>query len=79
MTVASADYKFVMVDVGAFGSQSDGGIFKNTCFFRKLDKEELNIPTATILPADPEGERLLYYFVGDKAFPPRTEIMRPYA
>ena len=79
MTVASADYKFVMLDVGAFGSQSDGGIFKNTCFFQKLDKGKLNIPTSTTLPADPEGERLLYYFVGDETFPLRTDIMRLYA
>ena len=77
MAVASADYKFVMVDVGAFGFQSGGGIFKNTHFFWKLDKGELNIPTTTTLPVDPKGNRLHYYFVGDEAFPLRVNIMRP--
>ena len=36
MALASADYSFVMVDVGVFSSQSDGGIFKKNTFLLQI-------------------------------------------
>ena len=32
--VASADYRFVMVDVGAYGSSNDSGVLNHTTFFK---------------------------------------------
>ena len=32
MAIASADYKFISVDVGQVGSASDGGVWENSQF-----------------------------------------------
>ena len=32
LAVASADYRFIMVDVGAYGSSNDGGVLNHTTF-----------------------------------------------
>ena len=34
LAVASADYRFVMVDVGAYGSSNDSGVLNHTTFFK---------------------------------------------
>ena len=34
LAVASADYRFVMVDVGAYGSNNDSGVLNHTTFFK---------------------------------------------
>ena len=34
LAVASADYRFVMVNVGAYGSSNDSGILNHTTFFK---------------------------------------------
>ena len=34
LAVASADYRFVMVDIGAYGSSNDGGVLNHTTFFK---------------------------------------------
>ena len=34
LAVASVDYRFVMVDVGAYGSSNDSGVMNHTTFFK---------------------------------------------
>ena len=34
LVVTSADYRFVMVDVGAYGSSNDSGVLNHTTFFK---------------------------------------------
>ena len=41
--VASADYRFVMVDIGAYGSSNDSGVLNHTALFKCL-KKKLGIP-----------------------------------
>lgn len=41
LLLADADYKFVYIDVGAFGKDADSTIFKRTDFFTKLENNEL--------------------------------------
>ena len=43
LAVASADYRFVMVDVGAYGSSNDGGVLNHT-FFKWLRNKNLDVP-----------------------------------
>lgn len=44
MALVDTDYNFLYVDVGCEGRISDGGVFRNTSLFQKLDKNELNLP-----------------------------------
>ena len=65
------------MDIGAYGRQSDGSVFANSLFGRKLKAQQLPIP-----PPEPLGgsasPNLPYVFVGDEAFPLLQNLMRPY-
>lgn len=76
LAVCDADYTFTMVDVGAYGSQSDGGILKNSLFGQRMEQDDLNFPKADYLPGT--NIKMEYFVVGDEAFPLKPYIMRPY-
>jgi hypothetical protein len=42
--------KFVTVDVGAPGKQSDGGFFRNSALYQSLETRSLKVPEDTVLP-----------------------------
>ena len=42
--VASADYRFVMIDVGAYGSSNDSCVLNHTTFFKWLRNKNLDVP-----------------------------------
>nr|CAI5866062.1 unnamed protein product [Callosobruchus analis] len=71
-----AYYKFTYVDIGAYGSQSDGGVLKNSVFGQRMENNNMNIPMDKCLP----GTNIVmpYFFVGDEAFPLKKYIMRPF-
>nr|XP_037272462.1 protein ANTAGONIST OF LIKE HETEROCHROMATIN PROTEIN 1-like [Rhipicephalus microplus] len=76
MAVVDSDCKYVLVDVGAEGRQSDGGIFKESSFGCDLSKGRLDIPAVGTLPGT--STCVPYAFVGDEAFQLRKDFMRPY-
>lgn len=79
MAACDVNYMFTMVDVGALGSQSDGGVFDNSVFGTLLRQGRLGIPPPSILPGvNPERVRFPFYLNGDAAFPLHENIMRPY-
>ncbi|CAK1592153.1 unnamed protein product [Parnassius mnemosyne] len=78
MAVADANYYFISVDIGAYGSSSDTTVFKNSAFGKKLEGGQLILPSPTYLPKDENGENMPYVFVGDEAFALSEHIMRPY-
>ncbi|XP_039308911.1 protein ANTAGONIST OF LIKE HETEROCHROMATIN PROTEIN 1 [Solenopsis invicta] len=70
-------YKFTIVDCGAYGSSSDGGIFAQSEFGKCLNSDNLDIPVENCkLPLT--DVEMPYYFVADEAFPLSKRIMRPY-
>lgn len=72
--VSDAHYRFILIDVGAEGRRSDGGVFANSSIQSGLQSNTLNVPS----PA-PVGEReLSYVLVGDEAYPLAPYLMRPY-
>jgi len=78
MAVVDADLKFVLVDIGDFGSNSDGGVFGRSEMGHRLQAGKLNLPDPCPLPNDPTGAPQPHVFVGDEAFPLGTQLLRPY-
>lgn len=77
MAICDADYKFISIDVGAYGKCSDSSVFKNTKFYEKLTNNELNIPEKRSITET--GVPLPFVIVGDEAFSLSEHLMRPYA
>lgn len=76
LALVDAHYNFVSVDVGAYGKNSDGGIFAKSNLGKALQNNSLSVPQHAPLPGtDIEAP---YVIVGDEAFPLKTYLMRPY-
>lgn len=50
LALVDANYKFIAVDIGAYGKNSDGGIFSNSKLGRALAASKYNIPNERPLP-----------------------------
>jgi len=74
MAVADASYKFLYVDVGAYGSEGDSTVFRNCEFGQALFNNKLSIPGERIV----NGKPLPNFFLGDDAFPLMRNLMKPY-
>lgn len=77
LAVCDARYFFTYVDIGAYGSQSDGGVLKNSSFGIKLKNRELQIPNSKTLPGT--YTKAPFYLVGDEGFPLQLNLLRPYS
>ncbi|KAL4121970.1 hypothetical protein QTP88_014385 [Uroleucon formosanum] len=78
MATADADGKFITIDVGEYGRNSDGRVFKECTFGQLLLKNKLNLPKNSCLPHEENDPAFPYYFVADEAFPLLNNVMRPY-
>lgn len=76
MALVDAHYRFIAVDIGAYGKNSDGGIFSNSNLGKALEQKKLNIPDGKPLPGT--IEKLPFTIIGDEAFPLKTYLLRPY-
>ena len=79
MALVDADYKFTYVDIGDYGSNADGSVFKRSEFGQAFMNDELNIPGPKQLPNFPEGGVLPHVIVADEAFPQRCDLMKPHS
>lgn len=77
--IVDANYCFISVDIGSYGSSSDSYAFKNSNFGQRLEKGQLNLPPKTQLPGDVNGPQLPFVLVGDEAFALSDNVLRPYA
>jgi len=50
LTLVDANYRFIAVDIGSYGRQSDGRTLKNSILGQKLEKNELDFPDDADLP-----------------------------
>lgn len=77
LALVDANYKFIVVRVGAFGKNSDTVILRNYSLGIGLQDGTLNIPPAKI----PSGgnKMLPHVVVGDNAFPLCTYLLQPYS
>jgi len=76
LALVDANYCFTFVDIGCQGRISDGGVFRNSSLFKKLDQKLLNLPPDARLPF--QEKSLPFVFVADDAFPLTINIMKPY-
>ncbi|XP_067643239.1 uncharacterized protein [Eurosta solidaginis] len=76
MALVDADYKFLFVEVGAYGRESDGGVFGRYPLSTALAENTINFPPPKPLPH--EGNEMPFVIVADDAFPLKTYIMKPF-
>ncbi|XP_063393367.1 uncharacterized protein LOC134678652 [Cydia fagiglandana] len=76
MAIVDDRYRFIAVDIGAYGRNSDGGILASSRLGRAIEMNTFNIPTDTPLP----GTEIImpHVFVADEAFPLKRNLLRPY-
>ena len=76
MALCSARYLYLLVNIGAVGSESDGGIFKACGMKSAIYNGKLNLPEDGSLP---NTDRLCPYVItADDAFPLGRHVMKPY-
>uniref|UniRef100_A0A8C1XYC4 DDE Tnp4 domain-containing protein n=1 Tax=Cyprinus carpio TaxID=7962 RepID=A0A8C1XYC4_CYPCA len=76
LALVDADYRFLAIDVGSYGGNSDGGIFANSALGRAQQRETLNVPPPLELPSAPELGKVNHIIIADKAFPMKPYIAR---
>ena len=74
--LVDANYKFINIDVGGYGKQSDGGTFRSSALFLYLQDGRLQIPEACALP-DSEVT-VPFVIIGDEAYPLLPNLLKPY-
>ncbi|XP_071576421.1 uncharacterized protein [Temnothorax nylanderi] len=76
MAVADANYRISLLDIGAPGRRSDGGVFNASEIGKRLQNGTLSIPPPR--PVQRGGQALPFILVGDEAFPLTQYMLRPY-
>lgn len=74
LAIAAPDYKFAYIDIGAPGSQSDGGVFSRSSLGINLQNGSLGIPGLKELG----GKQMPHVFLADDAFALKENLMKPY-
>lgn len=74
--VADANCRFIFIDIGAYGKQSDGGIFRDSVLYHHMISGSLNIPLDRTLPGT--DICLPFVLLGDEAYPLLEHLLRPF-
>lgn len=65
MALVSATYKFLIVDIGAQGRHSDGGIFKHSAMGQRFYNNTLDLPDSSAISV---RHTVPYVILADEAF-----------
>lgn len=76
MAIVDPDYKFICVDVGGYGRNSDGGILEESVMGKRLEAGTLSVPKGVPLPGQIEDTPMV--LIGDEAFALKTYLMKPF-
>ncbi|XP_046579224.1 protein ALP1-like [Haliotis rubra] len=76
LALVDADYKFIWIDTGGEGHQSDAQLFGASELKECIDDNTINFPDSDTMTNDDRDTP--YYILGDDAFPLRTFLMKPY-
>lgn len=75
--VVDARYKFIAIDVGGYGKQSDGGTFQASELYKALVDKKLALPDSMPLPES--NAEAPYVFIADEAYPLLPFLLKPYS
>ncbi|XP_047518535.1 protein ALP1-like [Pieris napi] len=75
--LVDSKYRFVYVDIGAYGKECDSTIFQNTKLYELLIQHRLPIPVSKPLPG--LQKPVPYVFIADEGLPLMSNLMRPYS
>ncbi|XP_055840168.1 uncharacterized protein LOC129907807 isoform X2 [Episyrphus balteatus] len=78
MAAVDARYRFIMVDIGAYGSNADSTVFSSSPFGNAWlnNPENLNVPEDAPLPGTTNKNP--FVIIGDEGFALKPTILRPY-
>ena len=68
--LADARYRLIAIDVGAYGKQTHGGIFRHSSQYQLLRNNTFNMRNADM--------ELPFVILGDEAYPLLSYLMRPF-
>ena len=74
--LVDARYKFLSVDVGAFGRQSVSGVFSQSNLYQRLESGSFPFPQPKQIPGT--TTKLPYVILGDQGYPLKDYLMRPF-
>lgn len=74
MGIADSEYKFIYIDVGAYGSEGDASVFSCSAFGQSIIQNTIELPEDTNIGS----VKLPFAFVADDAFPLVDRIMKPF-
>ncbi|XP_075711692.1 uncharacterized protein LOC142748488 [Rhinoderma darwinii] len=77
LALADSDYRFVIVDIGAYGSSSDAGIFRASKMGERLQSNQLALPEPRQLPGS-TGPPAPFVIVADEGFGLSLHVLRPF-
>ena len=77
MAACDANYKFTLIDLGAYGREGDRYVYNSSFISQQLEDGSLGLPPCTKLPYS--NKYLPHVFVGDEAFPFKSFLMKPFA
>ena len=74
--VADSERRFIFIDIGAYGKQSDGGTFSASRLYHFLEDNEFTLPQ----PESFEGSGTVMPFIilGDEDYPLQTYFTKPF-
>lgn len=77
LALVDSRYRFIFVDIGAYGKESDSTVFQNSKLYDLIMTRQLPIPVPKPLPGS--QNETPFVFVGDEAFSISNNVMRPYS
>ncbi|XP_066455104.1 uncharacterized protein [Eleutherodactylus coqui] len=77
LALVDSNYRFIAIDVGAYGTTGCCSIFKKSHLGRKMKEGQLDLPECKPLPGTTRPP-MPFVFVADEAFGLTENILRPY-
>ncbi|XP_039278270.1 protein ALP1-like [Nilaparvata lugens] len=74
--LVDASYKFITVDVGGYGKQSDGGTFLASHLHKFIESEDITFPEPKMVPNT--NVQAPFVMLADEAYPLLPHLMTPY-